>query len=658
MGRKIVKGESSQNVKRLGPLTTAYLRVFQAKKKTLGLQASTAPLIHREMTAGMNYEIQQDTVTSEAESVQKVPIGSTGEHGMFKNSHPCFFANNVNLVLKKEHWKVEKVHEAVGKSPTAYLYVKSAGIVDNELDAAGYYHPDLLGRKMHPKQMIVTGYLGETVEKMEDILNANISNKLTHRYLSLICKEAGVKQDKEAEQSLLWKSIVGYVDHLNLFASTEPSADAQRDALVSSNQILMELQSQKYSFSKQLEQNQVSAAIRKIDNLNEAKFAAEVKSNRLALVKKLFGLIANMATKGNSFRHYSTSHDSINTSDYVISVCGTRHEFTPEDNAFGLVVHKNMIFASVKNTSKTPQPLSHIPVCEELVIQYRKLDGKTSKDCPTLVNDSACLVISYAIDSSHEQMNVSTLHCFGSDAFSVVFGADDVLIQDKTKSCTRMAGALCKKLIDIHSSDAGKASRATTYWNGMFDAGNYKDTTTMGTLRDLLVKRGTTLQATQSHGALVVNAGTIPGDPGGDSAEKTMQNLSEAEASLAAAHTANSAKISVKSFLTRQAARDWVKVKEGHCCQIRCCRSSPSFSITAFTPAPGVNVVFILTGLNKAREDHKGSLSVTHGPTFGSSMETGLETEPKKTARFRSKFDLERELEFDLERELDLIKAA
>ena len=64
MGRKIVKGESSQNVKRLGPLTTAYLRVFQAKKKTLGLQASTAPLIHREMTAGMNYEIQQDVVTS------------------------------------------------------------------------------------------------------------------------------------------------------------------------------------------------------------------------------------------------------------------------------------------------------------------------------------------------------------------------------------------------------------------------------------------------------------------------------------------------------------------------------------------------------------------------------------------------------------------
>jgi hypothetical protein len=180
----------------------------------------------------------------------------------------------------------------------------------------------------------------------------------------------------------------------------------------------------------------------------------------------------------------------------------------------------------------------------------------------------------------------------------------------------------------------------------------------MRTLRDLLVKRGHTLQAEQSHGALVDGAGTIPGDPGGGSAATTIQKLQEAEASLEAAHAANSAKISVKSFLTRQAARDWVKVKEGHCCQIRCCRSSPSFSITAFTPAPGVNVVFILTGLNKAREDHRGSESMIPGLVFKSKMPTGLETEPKKTARFRSKFDLERELEFDLERELDLIKAA
>ncbi len=92
------------------------------QKKLGELQASTALLINREMKAGMKYEIQQDKGGEEV--------------GVFHNSCPFFFANNIDLVYCKESRKVEKKNKESKTLPEGYLYVKSAELVDNERNAA------------------------------------------------------------------------------------------------------------------------------------------------------------------------------------------------------------------------------------------------------------------------------------------------------------------------------------------------------------------------------------------------------------------------------------------------------------------------------------------------------------------------------------------
>ena len=119
-------------------------------------------------------------------------------------------------------------------------------------------------------------------------------------------------------------------------------------------------------------------------------------------------------------KHKSTSHDKINTADYVISVCCTSHEFVSEKNTYGFNVHKKIVFATSKFNTKSSTPLN-IPICEELVIQYMKPDSKGLKYSPVMTNDSSCLVISYMIDTTKDSsVHDHTFHFFGENAFFVV----------------------------------------------------------------------------------------------------------------------------------------------------------------------------------------------------------------------------------------------
>ena len=71
--------------KHLSPLARAYLKVVKASKQTQEVQTSMSPLLYREMMAGLNTEIKNGD-----------------NEGLFKDSAPFFFANNVKLVYDTE----------------------------------------------------------------------------------------------------------------------------------------------------------------------------------------------------------------------------------------------------------------------------------------------------------------------------------------------------------------------------------------------------------------------------------------------------------------------------------------------------------------------------------------------------------------------------
>ena len=83
-----------------------------------------------------------------------------------------------------------------------FTYSVHSGIVENEFDSEKQnYEPDTRGKKMHPEncEVNVKKINHTTADKkqyMISITSADIDNKYTHRYLSLICKEKGVISQK------------------------------------------------------------------------------------------------------------------------------------------------------------------------------------------------------------------------------------------------------------------------------------------------------------------------------------------------------------------------------------------------------------------------------------------------------------------------------
>ena len=110
-------GNSSKSPtwKHLSPLARAYLKVVKASKQTQEVQTSMSPLLYREMMAGLNTEIKNGD-----------------NEGLFKDSAPFFFANNVKLVYDTELRKLKKKIEHKDTNLDNLKYIASSGIVRND----------------------------------------------------------------------------------------------------------------------------------------------------------------------------------------------------------------------------------------------------------------------------------------------------------------------------------------------------------------------------------------------------------------------------------------------------------------------------------------------------------------------------------------------
>lgn len=532
-------------------------------------------------------------------------IKEDGIHSIFKDSTPYFFGNNLNLVYDTEMRKLKKKIDNHDIGVGALNYNAVSGVVKNEKDpVTNLYSPDLLGRKMHPA--IIKKVERSKIPGIDEIKGADIDNTSTHRFLSLACNDAG--------------------DHV-----LKPAFDAYFKALgvlgTSDDEI--------------------------------------VNKQRTEMVEHCVELIKGITKVKSPFRHESTSHDKINTSDYVLSICCTSHEYESTNNTFGLSVNKKIIFASVKNSNVA----SHIPVCEELMIQFRKPDNGGTKFSPTLVSDSSCLVISYAISSNIGVGNATNMHLFGESALTVAFADNNGLfIQDKTKLCARMAGALCKKLLDIHSSDDVKRNAGCKYWGEIFDANKYRSQNAkFNLLVNLLSATGQRLGSELKNSSDIdekirLNEASIErisrkyGQPG--LSDDAMEQLSgeievfrtinkgledakqESEAAKPESTKATPEQLITKSFVMRQDVRSLMKVDKGQHCNIRKWISTQSFSLLALSPQAGKNYVFIV--------NHLGSTPTTAGQTHPFILRAkGMEEELNETAdgmNFYSMFDLEQEL--------------
>jgi len=582
--------------KHLSPLARAYLKVVKASKQTQEVQTSMSPLLYREMMAGLNTEIKYE---------MKEADGTMTHGGLFRQSKPYFFADNVKLVYNTELRKLKKKIQPIQTDLTNLKYIAMSGIVKNEIDpVTNLFSPDYLGRKMHPASVALSR--DRVLTGIETLSKADIDNVLTHRFLSLACND---KEEEVENYTVLERAIKEYFDALKLF-DTEPTSPVNSPSENTSNQ----------------------------DKLRDA-------------IKNCVKLISGITTVNSPFRHKSTSHDKINTSDYVISICCTSHEYETEKNTYGLMVHKKIIFASVKNPSDPQGIISHTPVCEELVIQYRKPENTGIKSSPALVNDSSCLVISYVLASTQTPNNPVSLHLFGENALKVVFpGDNDLFIQDNTKLCARMAGALCKNLLDIHSSNEGKRKASCEYWGSIFDEKNYTQSQ-LNELKDLrkLLSESLILRAEvpeQPEKRVVdvseVNVDIDDGNSGEHGGGRKV--IPRANVTLPRQNITD-AELVTKSFVMRQDVRSLMKVDRGQHCSIRKWISSQSFSLLALSPQAGKNYVFLMNNFGKPIATERGS-----SIAFGSRAEDMLVHDTENQHPY-SMFDLEQELGL-----IDLIK--
>jgi hypothetical protein len=529
-------------------------------------------------------------------------IKEDGIHSIFKESTPYFFGNNLNLVYDTEMRKLKKKIDNHDIGVGALNYKAVSGVVKNEKDpVTNLYSPDLLGRKMHPT--IIKSIARSDIPGIDEIKGADIDNTSTHRFLSLACNDAG--------------------DHV-----LKPAFDAYFKAL---------------------------GVLGTSDDAGQ----------RTEMVEHCVELIKGITKVKSPFRHESTSYDKINTSDYVLGICCTSHEYESTNNTFGLSVNKKIIFASVKNSNVA----SHIPVCEELMIQFRKPDNGGTKFSPTLVSDSSCLVISYAISSNIGVGNATNMHLFGESALTVAFADNNGLfIQDKTKLCARMAGALCKKLLDIHSSDDVKRNAGCEYWGRIFNTEKYSG---QSKKLDLIVNLLSETQKQRKLGSELIadidqeiktnqdaidrvkmryGQVTNPSDAQTQQYDEQIEVFNaikkrlgteklESEAAKPESTKAIPAQLITKSFVMRQDVRSLMKVDKGQHCNIRKWISTQSFSLLALSPQAGKNYVFIV--------NHLGSTPTTGQIHPYILRAKRMEEELNETAygmNFYSMFDLEQEL--------------
>ena len=588
------QGKESREIwKPKSSLVQAYVRVDRASKQIQRLQASMSHMIHREIMEGLS-----------------------SNESMFYSSRPCFFANNVAMAMSVEQKKIEKKIAPFDGNFKHLYYNFRAGIVGNELnEETNLFEPDLLGRKMHPTNVIAyprEDYGSSNLvrgETMADIMKADIENKHTHRYLSLICRK-----------SFIIKTHV-------------------EDYLL------------------------------EIGAINQVRTAADH-----ALVDSSCEHIDSIVRKESALRHYHKSHDIIKTADYVIHTFDTEHQYICKNDSYGWKILKKNVIASYINSDK---PV-HIPVCEELILQYQIKDKSNKKNCPVLVNAESCLVISCAIESSFSDHSpFASLHFFGDNAFSVVLGADNSqnIIQDRTKLCARLAGKLCKTFMNIHSKDSKKSQETILFFKKLFDGHGYTDQhSDLDQLKNLLKMRILdetyrnhleTLEAERTKNQKILdklieehNVSYLAKPEAKKYIDRKNQLDQQIKLENGKIVTTTDERLVLKSFVIRQNIRSLVKADNGDLCNNRKCVSSQSFSVLALNPQPGRNYVFITTHFHDTKEHDSGMFfSDPNNPRFFSNMEerrTPLPGSDSQSMGLSIEAD-ECDQAFDLEHELSLI---
>ncbi len=594
-GKKKKESRETWKQKSSSSLVQAYVRVDRASKQIQRLQASMSHMIHREIMEGLS-----------------------SKENMFNSSRPCFFANNVVMAMNVEQKKIEKKMVPFDGNLKHLYYNFRAGIVGNELnEETNLFEPDLLGRKMHPES--VTAYETEdygpgnliNFKIMTDIMKADIENKHTHRYLSLICRKSNV----------IRTHVEDYLLKLRVIHQQRTQADAD-------------------------------------------------------LVNYLCLHIASIVKKESALKHYHKSHDMIKTADYVIHTFDTEHQYICKNDSYGWKIHKKNVIASYINSDN---PV-HIPVCEELILQYQIRDESNKKNYPVLINAEKCLVISCAIESSFSDHSpFASLHFFGDNAFSVVLGADNSknIIQDRTKLCARLVGKLCKTFLNIHSKDPSKREETLLFFKKLFNISGYnpdqgsdleklKQILTMRCMDETYRIHLETLIAERKANQETLDTLLKETDPTNFSQSESEQyqekkrNLDqlikrEEERFL----NLDDKSLVLKSFVIRQNIRSLIKAENGDLCSNRKCVSSQSFSVLALNPQQGRNYVFVTTHFHDTNKHDSNNFfqDPSSGPLF-SNMGESLNALGRSDSQSITGLSIEAnecDQAFDLEHELSLI---
>ena len=640
------QGKRQSATKHLYPLTRAFVDLVKSRKQIRSLQSSISHFIHKEME-----------------------IGGGTKQNMYSASRPCFFANNADLTYDIEQKKIKKILVQSVPSRTMPRYSYRGGNVENELDErTKTNHVDYEGRAKHPQHVEIEMYPSDGVHltNFNLIKESDVDNRLTHRFLSLICHDQ-----------------VFILKHLNSYlSSSNRKADAQQIC-----KLIMAVTAQTNASqlpSGPFQHNSISHNI-----IPTADYDIHIctTSHEFTCAHDCFGL---KIQKKIIIARYKNAGKSMN-----IPICEELIIQLKEPNTTGV---------------KDSQCLTNYKLCLVLSVSIISATEHPSDE------------------SGKESHPSSSLHFFGDNALTICLNKEtSSMLQDRTRLCARLAGKFCRCILDIHSHDKDTRDRCSKYFDVMFNdhAGDIArfgglrsvkyhtvqdererekltdlerklsevNSTIDGKNKELIalatnradiariksdVTKGVEIARSKSDGedgvypdeeSATTNVETPVQEEGTlDAREATLtteiealkrtKNMTTAAVELqkavvnGAPDEITAKHMSLTSFVIRQNVRSLIQVQNGEPCHTGHCESSQSFSIVTLNPRNGKNYVFIVTHFSGVGGEEKLNLLGVGGMQMFSQM-----SEPTKT----SKLDIEHELktmiqsDFDLEHELSLI---
>lgn len=563
------------------PLVQAYVRVAKAKKQIQRLQASMSHMIHKEIMVGMG-----------------------SNDAIFTSSTPCFFAGNATMTQCIEQKKIEKKIVPFNGKFKSLRYSFRSGIVQNELNIdTDLYEPDLIGRKAHPESVTIENpndYVssdGNMSYDMKNIMSADIENKHTHRFLSLICNKT----------ELLKESIQHYINGIKLPSISTSEQNVTLDHHVRIISSIKDKTSEMRHYCKSHEKIKTADYIVQIIN-TEHQFTCKNDTYGWKIYKKnVFATLLNSKNK------------NVN-----IPVCEE------------LILQ----YQHAEKSNKKNHPIL--------------INGNS---CLVI----ACSIISSEnLPRGSNISPFASFHFFGDNALSISMGADNnqYMIQDRTRLCARLTGKLCKAFLGIHSSKKTDYIKSIMFFRELFmrsDAGDLKkylqgratDDEIEEFKRDNLIALGT-----EFRDILPSYEQTLQSPERISNMRQKIRKINSGKADGFLEEF-----LVFKSFVIRQNIRSLINANNGKICNSRKCVSSQSFSVLALTPQPGKNYVFITTHFHDTK--HHENKAFTTGPVkFFSDMEEKIPYSNPDTRRVSLPTWMKRDSSdaaFDLEYELSML---